>query len=193
MGRRFRHRFAEPTEDEYRVNHRIRFPEIRVIGPNGDQLGVMSPDEGRDIAREAGLDLVEVAPNARPPVCRVMDYGKFKYDRAKRATAASGPEVKTVQIRPKTDDHDLGTKLKRAVKFLERGDKVRLVMRMRGREQAYPERWTALMHEHFEEWLQHIGQIATPPSRQGRMISMLVEPSSTPIASKKEQGAQASA
>jgi len=177
MGRRFHRGPIQPEQEEHRVNRRIRFPEVRVIGPEGDQLGVMSPDEGRDHAAEFGLDLVEVAPNARPPVCRIMDYGKYKYDKSKRMTASAAPEVKTVQLRPKTDEHDLKFKLERARKFLERGDKVRLVMRMRGREQAYPERWTALMHEHYKTWLGECSQIASAPLRQGRTISMLVEPS----------------
>ena len=176
MARRSRN-FEPPDQPKHRINRAIRFPQIRVIGPDGEQLGVMSPDEARDRAAAAGLDLVEVAPQARPPVCKIMDYGKFKYLEAKKLAKnkSSTPEVKTVQMRPKTDGHDLETKLKRAQKFLERGDKVRFVMRLRGREQAYPERWIAQMMEHVK-WLGDGVRIATPPSRQGRMISMLVEP-----------------
>ena len=107
-----------------------------------------------------------------------MDYGKFKYDRKKQKSAAksSQPSMKTVQMRPKTDDHDLDTKLTRARKFLERGDKVKLVMRMRGRERAYPDRWVQMMREHFHDALANFGRIASSPSQQGRVISMVVEP-----------------
>lgn len=179
MGRRFRHRFAEPEPEEHRINHRIRISQIRVIDAGGEQLGIMTPDEGRAIAREQGLDLVEVAPDVRPPVCRIMDYGKFKYQRAKKTTKRSVSEIKTVQLRPKTGEHDLNTKLGRALEFLERGDKVRLVMRLRGREQAYPQRWIALLHGHYEQRFAEVSQIASAPSRQGRAITMLLEPNPT--------------
>jgi translation initiation factor IF-3 len=142
-------------------------------------LGVMSPDQGRRAAKERGLDLVEVSPNARPPVCRIMDYGKFKYERKKQrqATKSSSASLKTVQLRPKTDDHDLKTKLDRARTFLEKGDRVRIVMRMRGRERGYPERWVEMLHEHFDDHLSDVAHIASRPTLQGRAISMLVEPS----------------
>ncbi|MGF1465468.1 MAG: translation initiation factor IF-3 [Sandaracinaceae bacterium] len=175
MGRRFR----GPVRREppaHRVNERIRFPQIRVVDTDGSVLGTMSPDEGRQHARERGVDLVEVAPNARPPVCRIMDYGKFKYDKSKASTKSNTPTLKTVQLRPKTDDHDLGTKLRRARKFLSRGDRVRLVMRMRGRERAYPQRWVEMLQDHFHEHLADIANVAQRPQHQGRAISMLVEP-----------------
>ncbi len=186
MGRRSRN-FEPPEKPKHRINHSIRFPSIRVIGAEGDQLGVMTPDEARDLAAQAGLDLVEVAPLARPPVCKIMDYGKFKYLEAKKLAKnkSTTPEVKTVQMRPKTDDHDLETKLKRAQKFLERGDKVRFVMRLRGREQAYPDRWIKQMLAHVKSLGDGV-RIATHPSRQGRMISMLVEP--VPASSQSAPG-----
>jgi len=179
LGRRFRGK-VRPERPEHRVNGRIRFPKIRVISPDGEFVGIMSPDEGRAEAKKHGLDLVEVSPQARPPVCRIMDYGKFKYDKKKQRQAAksSQPQVKTVQMRPKTDDHDLETKLGRARRFLERGDKVKIVMRMRGRERAYPERWIELMRDHFHDTLANFGRIASKPSQQGRVISMVVEPAS---------------
>ncbi len=177
MGRRYRRGPVRPERPEHRINRHIRFPQIRVIDPEGTVLGPMTPEEGRAVAREHGMDLVEVAPEARPPVCRVMDYGKFKYERSKQQTKTKQPELKTVQLRPKTDDHDLSTKLSRARRFLERGDKVRLVMRMRGRERGYPERWVRMLREHFSEHLADIAEIAGRPAQQGRAISMLVEPS----------------
>ena len=105
----------------------------------------MSPDEARDIADEHGLDLVEVAPEARPPVCRVMDYGKYKYELSKKAKPQRTAKLKTIKLRPKTDDHDLKTKLNQARKFLAEGDRVRFVMRLRGREAAYKDRWCQLL------------------------------------------------
>ena len=178
MGRRFRGA-VRPNKPEHRVNHRIRFPQIRVVDPDGSVLGVMSPEEGRAKALDYGLDLVEMAPNARPPVCRIMDYGKFKYEqsKAKSAKKNDGPQLKTVQMRPKTDTHDLETKLNRARRFLERGDKVKLVMRLRGRERGYPQRWVQMMHEHVQEHLSDVADVASRPAQQGRMISMLLEPS----------------
>ena len=108
-----------------------------------------------------------------------MDYGRFKYEqsKAKSAKKNDGPQLKTVQMRPKTDTHDLETKLNRARKFLERGDKVKLVMRLRGRERGYPQRWVQMMHEHVQEHLADVADVASRPAQQGRMISMLLEPS----------------
>lgn len=164
-------------EQEFRTNRDIRFREILVIAPNGDQLGVMSPDDARAKATAFGLDLVEVAPNSRPPVCRIMDYGKFKYDRAKKSSQAnkSQPSVKEIRLRPKTDEHDLRTKLEQTQKFLQRGDKVRVVMRMRGRERAYPGRWVEQLRQHFGA-ITEIGKITSPPRAEGRSITMLIEP-----------------
>lgn len=176
-----RRRFRGPVRPErpsHRVNERIRFPQIKVISAEGENLGVMSPDEGREHAREAGLDLVEVAPNIRPPVCKILDYGKFKYERAKRHTNQNSSTVKTIQLRPKTDTHDLETKLGHARKFLQRGDKVKVVMRLRGRERAFVDRAVDILKTHIQEGLGDDGRIATAPAHQGRMISVMVEPSS---------------
>ena len=121
----------------------IRVPQIRLIGAEGEQLGIMTPDEARDLAAEAGLDLVEVAARANPPVCRIMDYGKFKYEQSKKASQskATRVEVKTITMRQKTDSHDLETKINQARKFLEKGDRVKFVMRLRGREHAHKDLW----------------------------------------------------
>jgi len=166
------------TSKRLRINDQIRISPVRLIDENNDQVGIIETHDALSRAKDAGLDLVEVAPNTRPPVCRIMDYGKFKYDKKKQrqASKSSQPTVKTVQMRPKTDDHDLNTKLSRARRFLERGDKVKLVMRMRGRERAYPERWIEMMREHFHDALANFGRIASKPSQQGRVISMVVEP-----------------
>ncbi len=138
-------------------------------------LGTMSPEEGQKIARDAGLDLVEVAPNARPPVCKVLDYGKFKYERAKSATKQATSSVKTIQLRPKTDTHDLTVKMGQAKRFLHRGDKVRVVMRLRGRERAFVDRAVRILLGHIEDEIGADGRVA-PPAHQDRMISVMVEP-----------------
>ena len=175
---RFNRGNTYPATPEHRVNGRIRIPEIRVIAADGDPLGIMHPDDARRIARDQGLDLVEVSPHARPPVCRLMDYGKFKYEKKKQraATKSASSSMKIVQMRPKTDDHDLNTKLERARGFLKRGDKVKIVMRLRGRENAYPERWTTMLHDYYQESLAGIARLASRPSLQGRAISMVLEP-----------------
>ena len=143
-------------------------------------LGVMSPDEGREHARRHNLDLVEVSPNARPPVCKIMDYGKFKYERSKAKSAAKSQtsSLKTVQLRPKTDDHDLDTKIRRTKKFLEAGNKVRMVLRMRGRENGYPQRWVTMLKDLYHESLVNFARITSSPTQQGRTITMVLEPTS---------------
>ncbi len=176
MPRMNRRRPVRPEPPAHRVNRRIRFPQIQVISADGEQLGTMSPTEGLELAENADLDLVEVAPNARPPVCRIMDYGKFKYERSKRSNQQKTSTVKTIQLRPKTDTHDLETKLAHARKFLERGDKVKVVMRLRGRERAFVQRAVGILHQHVREGLSEHGKIAGAPAHQGRLISLLVEP-----------------
>lgn len=164
-------------DGQYRINHQIRIPQIRVIGPEGDQLGIMSPDEAREIAQEAGFDLVEVAPTAKPPVCRIMDYGKFRYEQSKKASAsrASRVELKTLRMRPKTDTHDIETILRRAREFLEKGDRVKFVMRMRGREQAHTDLWIQKLNEVVKA-LSDIAAVTQTPRLEGRMITATVEP-----------------
>jgi translation initiation factor IF-3 len=125
------------------VNHRIRVPEVRVINADGEQLGVISTDDARRIAKEQDLDLVEVNPKARPPVCKIMDYGRFKYEEKKKQNEAkkrqSQVELKEIKLRPKTDDHDIAFKVKHVRRFLEEGNKVKLTVRFRGREITHPE------------------------------------------------------
>lgn len=124
-----------------RVNDQIRVPECRLIGHDGSALGVVSIDEARKIAEETGLDIVEVSPNARPPVVKVIDYGKYKYDQQKKANEAKKKQaqahLKEIQMRPNIESHDLETKLKKVYGFLKDGDKVKMVMQFRGREMAY--------------------------------------------------------
>ena len=170
----------EPARDAHRVNRQIRVPQVRVIAHDGEQLGIMTPDEARDIAEENGLDLVEVAARANPPVCRIMDYGKYKYDQAKKDAKAksSRVEVKTVTLRPKTDTHDMDTKIRKARGFLEHGDRVKFVMRLRGREHAHKGLW----YEKLNQLLEELGDIATVtqrPQDEGRTITAMVEPIAT--------------
>jgi translation initiation factor IF-3 len=160
----------------HRVNRQIRISQIRVIDPDGQQLGIMTPDEGRRVADEAGLDLVEVAPQARPPVCRVMDYGKFRYDQSKKKDHSKQTIVKTITLRPKTDKHDLGTKLSQASKFLEKGNKVRFVMRMRGRERAHIGLWIKKLVDILQMMEPGTYTVASTPRAEGRAIVAMLDP-----------------
>ncbi|MCC6623962.1 MAG: translation initiation factor IF-3 [Deltaproteobacteria bacterium] len=168
-------RGPQPPQNKHRVNREIRFPSIRVIGPDGDQLGILTPDEGRRIAGELGLDLVEVAPDARPPVCRIMDYGKFRYETSKKTKPQKTAKLKTIKLRPKTGDHDLETKLNHARKFLEEGDRVRFVMRLRGRENAYIDRWCDALTKDLEA-LADAGSMSVRPRAEGKAIVAQIDP-----------------
>lgn len=163
------------SQSKHRVNREIRFPQIRVIGPAGEQLGILTPEEGRAAADEAGLDLVEVAPEARPPVCRIMDYGKYRYELSKKQKPQKTAKLKTIKLRPKTDDHDLQVKLNQARQFIKSGDRVRFVMRLRGRENAYLARWVDLLTEELGA-LHEIAHLAVPPKAEGRAIVAQLDP-----------------
>ncbi len=155
----------------------IRAVEIRVIGAEGQQLGVMSPEDALRQADEAGLDLVEVAPAARPPVCRIMDYGRYKYEQKKKAGKGRGhaASLKEVKLRPRTDQHDLDFKLKNARRFLMDGDKVKVTVMYRGRELVH----RALGRQQLDKVVEALGPIATvenPPRMEGRFLSMVLVP-----------------
>ncbi|MEL6181445.1 MAG: translation initiation factor IF-3 [Myxococcota bacterium] len=164
-------------DDAPRVNRQITIPQIRVIGPDGDQLGIMSPRDAMSIAYESGLDLVEVAPKARPPVCRIMDYGKYRYQQSKRKSTSKSAqvEIKTIRLGAKTDTHDLETKLRKAEQFLSKGNKVRFELRMRGREQAHAHRWAEKLLD-IAEQLKEISTLTQRPNRAGRTITAMLEP-----------------
>lgn len=168
-------RRGAPAQNKHRVNRDIRFPSIRVIGPDGDQLGILTPDEGRRIANELGLDLVEVAPEARPPVCRIMDYGKYRYELSKKSKPQKTAKLKTIKLRPKTGDHDLETKLNHARDFLKDGDRVRFVMRLRGRENAYIDRWCDALQKDLEA-LNDMGHMSVRPRAEGKAIVAQIDP-----------------
>lgn len=165
------------AKSTHRTNRYIRARSVRVIGPDGDQLGIMPSDDARRVAQEAGLDLVEVAPNARPPVCRVMDYGKFMYQQSKRKSkgSSSAPKTKTLRLRPKIDDHDLNIKLDKARDFLDSGNSVRLVMRLRGRENAYRGRWLTRMNGILKD-LAPVAEVRAQARSEGRTITAMVAP-----------------
>ena len=146
-----------------------------VVDENGEQLGVMSSIEARKIAEDRGLDLVEVAPSARPPVCRIMDYGKFRYDQKKSQKKQQQVQTKILKLRPKTDQHDLQTKLRHARRFLEAGNRVRFVVRMRGRERAVTDRWVAQLIE-LTDQLNDIGSTVGPPALEGGGVTSTIEP-----------------
>lgn len=164
-----------------RVNDQIRISPIRLIDPEGEQLGVVSLGEARAAATEARLDLVEVAPDARPPVVRLMDWGKHRYELQKKRREARKKqhhtEVKEVQLRPRTDDHDFETKLKRARKFLDAGNVVRVVLRFRGRELRRPEVGIAML-ERMLDATQDIARVEhVSKAIEGRRLVAILEPS----------------
>jgi len=168
-------------EERRRINHQIRIPQIRVVDEEGQQLGVMTPAEARKIAEDRGLDLVEVAPGARPPVCRIMDYGRFRYEQKKNQKKQVQVQTKILKLRPKTDQHDLQTKLRHARRFLEAGNRVRFVVRMRGRERAVTDRWVAQLVE-LTDQLSDIGIAVGKPQLEGGGVTSTVEPRKTPLA-----------
>ncbi|MBI4314202.1 MAG: translation initiation factor IF-3 [Candidatus Omnitrophica bacterium] len=165
--------------NEPRVNERIRVPQIRLIGAGGEQLGIVNPQEGMRIARENTLDLVEVAPAARPPVCRVMDFSKYKYEQAKKSKEARkhqrSTHLKEIRVRPHIEDHDYHTKLKFLEKFLKRGDKVKVTLVFRGREMAHQEFGKRVL-DRFMTDLSPLANVEKAPIQEGRMIFLTFAP-----------------
>jgi translation initiation factor IF-3 len=157
-------------------------PEVRLIGPDGGNVGVVTIEEARRVAREAGMDLVEVAPTAEPPVCRVMNYGKFLYERTKKEREARKAqtkiEVKEIRLRPKTTEHHRSFKVRDARRWLEDGMKVKVRIRFRGREITYPDIAMNDLNEIAEE-LSDIGMIEQAPSMEGQSMLMVIAPSKT--------------
>lgn len=162
---------------ELRINHQIRAREVRVINEKGEQIGVMPVKEAQTLAFELDYDLVEVAPDADPPVCRIMDYGKYKYKLKKKGQQAKKKQhiihLKTLRIRPKTDEHDLQTKVRFARRFLENGDKVQINLVFKGREMSHKEIGSALLN-HFIELLADIAKIERPPNMDGRTMTVVL-------------------
>jgi translation initiation factor IF-3 len=165
-----------------RINERIRVREVRVVDDVDGQLGIMSPREALEIARERGLDLIEVAPNANPPVCRIMNYGKFKYEQGKREREAAkkqrqAAEIKGMTLRPGTDDHDLDFKIKNITKFLSEGDKVKVTVRFRSREMSHPEFAQAALNKIVNAVTEAgVGSVERHPIMEGRQMIMVLAP-----------------
>jgi translation initiation factor IF-3 len=173
------------------MNERIRHREIRVIDEDGGQLGIMTPRDAIAMARERGIDLIEVAPQAQPPVCRIMDYGKYKYDQAKKEKDAAKKhkqsELKAIQIDPRSGqigEHDLQVKVRNAIKFLEDGDKVKVTYRFIGRNITHPE-FGRQQLDRVIQMTSEIAQVEKPPSMEGRMMTMILSPTKVGGASPK--------
>ncbi|NQT92178.1 MAG: translation initiation factor IF-3, partial [Lentisphaerae bacterium] len=169
--RRGRPNFTKEEPEGHRINQQIRAARVRVIDGEGNQLGIMTVPEAMEQARNGGVDLVEVSPLARPPVCRIMDYGRFKYQQKKKTQEAKKNtkivQVKEIKVRPKTDGHDLETKLRQIREFLEEGHKVKVTMRFRGREIIYAERAMEMLFSIGKEIIEH-GEIEQHPNLMGR-------------------------
>lgn len=166
----------QENRDSVRINNNIRISPIRVITETGEQLGIIPTEEALDRARDAGLDLVEVAPGERPPVCRIMDYGKYKYDKNKKKnTGQSHTKTKEIRLRPKTGEEDIRTKIRRAEKFLQHKDKVQVSVLFRGREMAHIEEGHKVM-EMVIETLSEVGKVETSPQQHGRRIICMLAP-----------------
>jgi translation initiation factor IF-3 len=176
-----------------RTNDRIRVPEVRLVGPNGEQVGVVRIEDALRLAQEADLDLVEVAPNSKPPVAKIMDYGKFKYEEAQKAKEARRNQANTilkeVRFRLKIDTHDYETKRKRAEGFLASGDKVKAMILFRGREQSRPEQGVRLL-QRFAEDVAEFGSVESTPTIDGRNMVMVIGPHKNKATAKAEAEAR---
>ena len=182
------------SANEFRVNEGIRVPEVRLIGPDGENVGVVSIKQALQIARDADMDLVEVSPNAAPPVCRVMDFGKFIYERAKKEREAKKAqtkiEVKEIRLRPKTNEAHRGFKVDDARRWLLQGNKVRVTIKFRGREMDYPEIALEDLKEIAAD-LADVAVIEVPPQMEGRTMLVVMAPNKAVAAKKKEKSEQA--
>ena len=188
--------FGGPISAEPRINDRIRVPEVRLVGPNGEQVGIVAIGEALRLAQENDLDLVEVAPMARPPVAKLMDYGKFKYEAAQKARESRKNQVLTVikemKLRPKIDPHDYATKKGHVVRFLKQGDKVKITIMFRGREQSRPELGYRLLQRLAED-VQELGAVESAPKQDGRNMIMVLAPHKNAADLKRASRADAEA
>lgn len=164
------------------MNDRVTAPEVRLIGADGDNLGVVPPERALEIAVEQDLDLVEISPNAEPPVCKIMDFGKYKYEQQKRESEARRKtktfEVKEVKFRPNTDSHDYDVKMRNVTRFLESGDKVKVTLRFRGREMAHQHLGRELLERVVAD-VEGLGKVEHMPKMEGRQMIMIVVPAAT--------------
>ena len=177
---------------ELRINDRIRVPEVRLVGPNGETVGIVPTDQALKLAQEADLDLVEIAPQGRPPVCKLMDYGKFKYENAQKAREARRNQtnviIKEMKLRPKIDAHDYETKKGHVVRFLRAGDKVKITIMFRGREQHRPELGFRLLQRLAED-VAELGFVESAPKQDGHNMIMVLGPNKKEADAKVEMQA----
>jgi len=168
---------AAPSRDGPRVNRMINVREVRLVDQDGENVGVVGRDRAIEMAEEVGLDLVEVSPNASPPVCKILDYGKFKYEAQKKKNEAKKKQkiidVKEIKMRPNIDDHDYDVKLKAARKFLGDGDKVKVTMRFRGREMAHQDIGMGVLNR-VKDDLEEMGKVEQYPKLEGRQMIMVI-------------------
>jgi len=168
-----------PITREFRINDRIRVREVRLIDDEEGQVGIVPLYQALQMARDKGLDLVEVAPNAVPPVCRILDYGKFKYEQSKKEREARKHQhnvvLREVRMKPKIDDHDVGVRMRTVEKLLKEGDKVKVSVMFRGREVTHPQIGRALLERIYER-VKDIGIIEKPASMEGRFMTMILTP-----------------
>ena len=180
-----------PERDTTRINERIRVPEVRLIDDQGQQIGVMKTPDALAFAQERELDLVEVAPEARPPVCRVLDYSKYKYEQAQKVKQARKHQqqitVREIKFRPKIAEHDYDTKKHHVERFLRHKDKVKVTIMFRGREVTHPERGTAILDRLAEE-LSELGVVEQRPMQEGRNMTMMMAPSKAVLAGRVGSG-----
>ena len=164
--------------DQTRINDKIRITPVRVVAEDGEQLGVLATEDALTRARDSGLDLVEVAPNERPPVCRIMNYGKYKYEKNKKANKGTGHQTKTkeIRLRPKTGQHDIDFKVKKAAGFLSSRDKVQVSVVFRGREIVHVEEGRRVMANVVEALVPEHGKLEITPTQQGRRIICTIAP-----------------
>jgi len=178
---------------EPRINERIRVPEVRLVGPAGEQVGIVSINDALRLAQEADLDLVEVAPTARPPVAKLMDYGKFKYESALKARESRKNQAQTVikeiKLRPKIDPHDYGTKKGHVERFLRQGDKVKVTIMFRGREQSRPELGFRLLQRLAVD-VEELGFVESQPKQDGRNMIMVIGPHRRKSEARAERAAR---
>jgi translation initiation factor IF-3 len=182
-----------PERDTTRINERIRVPEVRLIDEKGEQIGVLKVDDALNYARERDLDLVEIAAEARPPVCRVLDYSKYKYEQEQKKKAARKHQqqvtVREMKLRPKIATHDYETKKGHILRFLKQGQKVKVTIMFRGREMAHPERGEALLRKVADE-LAEFGAIEQRPNQEGRNMIMILAPVKATPARKSDRPAE---
>jgi translation initiation factor IF-3 len=180
-----------PERDTTRINERIRVPEVRLIDDEGNQVGVLKTPDALAFAQERDLDLVEVAPEARPPVCRVLDYSKYKYEQAQKVKQARKHQqqitVREIKFRPKIAEHDYDTKKHHVERFLRHKDKVKVTIMFRGREVTHPERGTAILDRLAEE-LAELGVVEQRPIQEGRNMTMMMAPSKAVLSGKADSG-----